>query len=210
MARRLLIGMPRHGTVVALSLISVQMVLFILPASAVCRLPHPKVNAEFFKRDAVFVGTVLAERDTPVRGNEYDGWIYKLSVRRVFRGSVKHSVEVFTENSSGRYPLERGKTYLLFATSYAGRLEIDNCSNSALLSEARDAIGELEKLKNPGPYGEIEGRIDLQPSESPAGIRIIVQNGRKTYSAITDGTGWFTCGFRQGSTRFMQNHHVGR
>src|SRR5712691_657340 len=79
-----------------------------------CLEPNPTVACEFLNGDAVFVGTVISARDVPPRGEELDGWLYDLTVQELFRGPRTRTIEVFTENSSGRFPLDVGKQYLLF------------------------------------------------------------------------------------------------
>ncbi len=171
-------------------------VLFGAPAFAVCPQPHPRVCAEFFKSDAVFIGTVLAQRTVPAEGDFYDGWLYDLRVQRTFRGSARKTISVFTENSSGRFPLESGRQYLLFATKYKNRLEIDNCGNSGLLSQAEDTIRQIERIEKAPSGGEIDGRVVTQSAQgyldTPiGGIRIVARGEKKTYETVTSQDGSF-------------------
>jgi len=168
--------------------------LFLLPASpaaAVCPKPDPKVCGEYFKSDAVFVGSVVSQMTVPPQGNSYDGWLYRLRVSKVFRGSVGDTVEVFTENSSGRFPLDVGSEYLLFATLGQGRLEIDNCGNSGLLAETMEKIREIERIGNSAD-AVIEGHVASRPDwKGVPGIRFLVRGKEATHSAVTDHNGWF-------------------
>jgi hypothetical protein len=54
--------------------------------SGACMLPIPTVACEFLNSDAVFVGTVVSVQVAPPRGQEYDGWLYDLTVQKSFRG----------------------------------------------------------------------------------------------------------------------------
>ncbi len=167
------------------------LLLFVDSAGAVCPEPHPKVCAEFFKSDAVFVGTVLTERTVPERERAYDGWVYRLRVRQTFRGAVRDILEVFTENSSGRFPLVVGETYLLFASVDEGRLTIDNCGNSGPLSQLQNLIPQIRKIKRTSG-AEIEGEVSAGPGmPPPAGITIVVRGAQKTYRGVTARDGWF-------------------
>jgi len=83
-------------------------------------MPNPTVACEFLNGDAVFVGKVVSVKDAPARGDEYEGWLYELAVQKLFRGPNTRTIQVFTENSSGRFPLENGKQYLIFAYEYQG------------------------------------------------------------------------------------------
>ena len=162
-----------------------------LPTEAVCPKPDPKVCSEFFKSDAVFIGKVESHRTLPPKGSYYDGWLYHLRVRRVFRGTLGETVDVFTENSSGRFPLQVSREYLLFASQGEGRLEVDNCGNSSLFSEATARIPEIEKLGN-ASTGEIEGHVASRPTWSGVpGIQVSVRGEGRTYALVTDQNGWF-------------------
>jgi hypothetical protein len=145
--------------------------------------------------DAVFVGTVISARSVPPRGaEELDGWLYTLNVQELFRGPRTRTIKVFTENSSGRFPLDVGRTYLLFAHKLDGRLTIGNCGNSALLSKAAEAIRKLRGLEIPKD-AEIEGRISFSgiPDSGAhiAGIHVIVRGNGRIFKATSDRNGWF-------------------
>ena len=115
-------------------------------AGAYCPEPTPGVRQEFRESDAVFVGTVVAERITPEQGDSYEGWTYRVRVTHRFRGARSDTLEVFTENSSGRRRLRVGGSYLLFAGSTDGRLEITNCGHSGPAARRPRTIRLLEGL----------------------------------------------------------------
>jgi hypothetical protein len=166
-----------------------------LPSFAYCFQPDPTVACEFLNSDAVFIGTVTSAQGVPPRGaKDLDGWLYSLSVQKLFRGPQTRTIEVFTENSSGRFPLDVGKDYLLFAHEEDGRLTITNCGNSGPLSKAQKAIQELRGLEIPQD-AVIEGRISFSHTSDwgtrmPT-IQLIVRGDRKTFKATTDREGWF-------------------
>jgi hypothetical protein len=104
-------------------------------------------------------------------------------------------VEVFTGNDTGRFPLEEGQTYLLFAYKEKGILNIDNCGNSAVLSKAGETIHQIESLlasMNSASGGDIAGRVVLSQKDASArGIAVTAKGGGKTYTSVTDDGGWF-------------------
>jgi hypothetical protein len=160
-------------------------------ASAVCLQPHPKANAEFFHSDAVFIGTVISQESISV-DPDLDGSKYRMTVQKVFRGAQRDSIEVVSWNDSGRFPLDVGKQYLLFASQSKGRFEIGNCGNSALLSDAAGVILQIEGISKAGHTGEIEGRIiSYSANADLSGIRAIARRGRKSISALTGKDGRF-------------------
>ncbi len=183
----------RLTTRFALSCFSIcfALVVFEDAAEAFCLEPHPKVCAEFFRSDAVFVGTVLTEREVPPEGSSYDGWLYHIRIKQTFRGKLQSAVDVFTENSSGRYPLAVDETYLLFAQVFEGRLNIDNCGNSGPISKTKDLIAQIHTIKR-STGGEIEGVVSVPDSvDDASGIVITVRGGQKTYLGITAKDGSF-------------------
>jgi hypothetical protein len=166
-----------------------------LSNSAYCFQPNPTVACEFSNSNAVFVGTVISTRDEPGRGPaDNDGWIYTLTVQKIFRGPSSKTIEVYTENANTRFPFDMGKQYLLFAWKYRGQLVITNCGNSAAASDAIDSIRKLEKMKI-SDDAVIEGRIwlsdDKDPSDHVTGIVVVILGASGTFKAPSDSDGLF-------------------
>jgi hypothetical protein len=166
-------------------------------AVAVCFKPNPRVCAEFFHSDAVFVGTVVAE--IPVLAGEGfdEGRVYRLRARKTYRGPAQDMFEVFTGNDSARLPLDVGETYLLFASTSGGRLTIVGCGNSTKLSKAGDAIRELENLikrLKSATDGEVSGVVgEYVGNDAPgvAGVLVTAHGGGKSYEGVTGKDGSF-------------------
>lgn len=160
--------------------------------SAYCPVPEIRANGEFFKSDAVFIGTVLSIRETPDSEKEVGGWFYRMNVEEIFRGPASKVITVYTENSSARFPLEKGRKYLLFAYKQNGRLEIYGCGNSALLSEASEALTRLKDLRSGKQPSEIEGWVVAETGGiDVSGVAVSVKSQSKSYTAFTDKDGWF-------------------
>jgi hypothetical protein len=116
-------------------------------AVAACLLSDYSVRGEYDRSAAVIAGEVIAQR--PVAGSApyLDGVVYTVKVEAVYRGDVPGSVEVFSENSSGRFPMERQRRYLLFVyREVVGRLQVDNCGNSGPIVEKADVLRAVEEL----------------------------------------------------------------
>ncbi|MGB7024628.1 MAG: hypothetical protein WBD73_12580 [Candidatus Acidiferrales bacterium] len=129
-------------------------------------------------------------------GQPPDGWYYRLRVEQRFRGPRGARIEVYTGNDRGRYPLKLGRQYLIFAYICEKRLEIDDCGDSQPLSEAKEAIRQIEKISLPKD-GIVEAQVALENerripgARGLPGVQIFVHGEDKTYSVITDGRGWF-------------------
>ncbi|HET7024703.1 MAG TPA: hypothetical protein VFI39_05820 [Gemmatimonadales bacterium] len=95
---------------------------------------------------AVVEGRVLASRPDSATKEWLDGTTYIVRVERRFRGALPKHLELFSENSSGRFPMDSGAVYLLFISRAFGRLVVDNCGNSGLLSTSAPALSIVERL----------------------------------------------------------------
>lgn len=185
-----------------LMLLCVLALMLATPAFGFCFEPHPSVACDFLNSAAVFTGKVVSVRPEE-EGGFTDGWYYRLSVLQLFRGPHQEVIEVYTGNDSGRYPLEVGEQYLIFAYVYEKRLEIDNCGDSVPLSKAREAVGQIEKISIPKD-GIVEGQVTLEnerriPAEDGLrGIRVFIHGGGKTFSTVTSDRGWFRVHVRPG------------
>lgn len=161
-------------------------------SSGYCPVPTIRANGEFFKSTVVLVGTVLSIRKTPDSDQDFGGWSYRLHVEEIFRGSILNELTVYTEDTDIRFPLEKGRKYLLFAYRHRGRLEIDSCGNSDLFSSATESLRILNALRNGVQPSEIEGWVVAETGGiDVSGIVVTVKNNSKSYSAATDEDGWF-------------------
>jgi len=65
---------------------------------------------------------------------------------RILKGRPRKTFIVFSENTSGRFPMNAKKSYLVFVYREHGRLRIDNCGNSGLLDGSAPALAEALSL----------------------------------------------------------------
>jgi hypothetical protein len=66
------------------------------------------------------------------------------SLRR--SGKLGNEAEIFSENSSGRFPMTVGAKYLLLIYAAQGRMHVDYCGNSGLVSERGPELQQVERL----------------------------------------------------------------
>jgi len=129
-------------------IIAVSFLLVSSISTAVCLKGNPSIREEYADSESVFVGKVVEKKDVPESGGYYEGDEYAVQVKEVFKGKPNKKIAIFSENSSGRFPMEVGKTYIIFLYSELGRHHIDNCGNSGLQSENHDTIQTLRQMKN--------------------------------------------------------------
>ena len=114
---------------------------------AVCLNGHPSVAEEYEAAKAVVAATVVAERLIPsAEADFYDGTLYRIRVDKTLRGSVGDSAEIFSENSSGRFPMAVGAKYLLFIHTGSAGMRVDYCGNSGLVPKRMKELKQVERL----------------------------------------------------------------
>src|SRR5437879_5418067 len=177
----------KFGVIRAIALAGIWL-LPVLSVSAVCRLPHPRVCSEFFHSDAVFAGTVISVRELGGQASP-EGWFYRVKLTKSYRGPSQDVIEIFTGNDTGRFLLEKGQSYLVFAHKRNGILNVDNCGNSAELSKAGEAIRQIESVvagMKSASGGDIGGRVVAsQEGADVRGITVTARSRGKTYAGVT-------------------------
>jgi len=127
-----------------LGLIALVMAFSLSPAQAVCISGKPSIQEEFDGSLYVVTGTEISETpvgDSPDPDTDfYAGTNYKIRIGETIKGPHKRLLTVFSENSTGRYPMDRGTSYLLFIDKIGGRLAVDNCGNSGPVKISEAAI----------------------------------------------------------------------
>ncbi|URL58398.1 hypothetical protein IM816_17710 [Luteibacter flocculans] len=121
---------------------------------------NPTVAAEFKGAAAVITGRVTAARNIsePDDPEGYAWTIYSVQVLETFKGPPQQTIQLLSENTTARFPMDTGKTYLLFLTrssmiEMAGKERlpanfVDNCGNSAVEEDAQPLIKKVRHLSN--------------------------------------------------------------
>ena len=108
---------------------------------------HPSVRREFLTSDAVVVGRVESQASLLDREGWLSAVLSHVAVSQVFRGPPRSKMNIWSENDSGRFPLNTGVTYLFFAHwAGHGRFELDNCGNTGPLDSASAALAQVRAL----------------------------------------------------------------
>jgi hypothetical protein len=117
-------------------------------AAAVCMNGYPSVTSEYKRAQYVVAVRVLGAKKVPATKDYdfYDGTMYRVSVEKSYKGGPVESLSIFSENSSGRFPMQVGQQYLLFLYEESGRYQVDNCGNSNRLAKSSKNIDKLKRL----------------------------------------------------------------
>lgn len=106
----------------------------------------------------MITGRVLGERNisSPDDPEGFEWTVYTVKVLETFKGKPRRTIRLVSENSSARFYMDTGKSYLLFISQFptaemAGRERlpvefVDNCGNSALVQDAEPAIKAVRDL----------------------------------------------------------------
>jgi hypothetical protein len=81
-------------------------------------------------------------------GDFLDGTVYHVKVQKHFKGSGSPNLDIFSENSSGRFDMSAGESYLLFIYAEDGRFRVDNCGNSGAVAKVPRTVREVAKLSH--------------------------------------------------------------
>jgi hypothetical protein len=119
---------------------------------------HPSVVEEYASARWVVVGRVMANRDIPSPDDPgfYDWTIYDVEVVEVIKGRPPHRIKLESENTSARFPMDNGKSYLLFVSQFdtaetvggekLPQTFIDNCGNSGAMEKVEATVREVRGL----------------------------------------------------------------
>jgi hypothetical protein len=124
------------------------LVLGVSGALAACVLGDYSTRAEFERSSVVAVVRVVSERPVPDQKEQgrFEGTVYTVRVQETLRGRALRTLSVFSENSSGRFPMEEGQTYIVFLDSQSGQLSADPCGNSGLVSGKEAVVDTVRGL----------------------------------------------------------------
>lgn len=162
-------------------------------AFGVCLNGNPSVEREFASSALVIEGVVKSSEPVPENENFMEGNRYLLEITRTLKGKHRPAIEVFSENSSGRFPLEVGAAYRLFLFEETGRWQVNNCGNSALSATPLNKCPTGNAVKS-NRIGTAEQAVALAVPllQKQFGADVIAE--QKPFHAILEGNLWHIYG----------------
>lgn len=182
------------------ALASLLLLLPYAPARALVPDPPPMPCMLYFLSDAVFIGQVTAVHEVHATEDNEDfleGWDFTLNVIKSYRGTTGSTIQVHSENDSGRLNLEVGKQYLLFASNREGKLTIGYDMLSGELKDSKQTLRDLDKVAahKPDVGGDVFGRVTLiaygSHSGGVGGVHVNIEGSAGAAKAVTNANGWF-------------------
>ena len=142
---------PMNGVGVAIAAVAVAS-SFALKAGAVCLDErgisgyHIPLEKEFRTAHVVAIGTVVAEREVPAPfTGSLEGTSYRFKIEETLRGRRYKTLDLFSENTSGRFPMDVGHRYLVFVGRHRRTFSVSNCGSSGELPEQSHILAALRK-----------------------------------------------------------------
>jgi len=104
-------------------------------ANALCYSGHPDIDSERRDSKFVFLGKVTSSK--VVMSEEEPGFIdhtdYDVAVLQSFKGKPGRDITIMSVNTSARFPMDIGQTYVLFVSvDNEGSYFVNSCGNSAV------------------------------------------------------------------------------
>jgi hypothetical protein len=117
-------------------------------ATAVCVEGHIPLEKEYARSKYVATVRVISSTSEPDAADGYylNGVNYRLQRLETLKGLPPETFTVFNENTSGRFDMDRGASYLVFVYREHGRLRIDNCGNSGRLESSSEVLATVRRL----------------------------------------------------------------
>ncbi|QWT20151.1 hypothetical protein KPL74_20700 [Bacillus sp. NP157] len=116
-------------------------------ATAACYSGHPDIRSERRDSEFVILGNVTSSKDVMSKDEPefVDQTVYTVAVLHSFKGKPARNIKIKSVNTSTRFPMDIGQTYLLFVMSDTdGGYFVDSCGNSGATAKKSDAEKELE------------------------------------------------------------------
>jgi len=131
-----------------------------LPVRSICALSDHSLAGEVERSERIVRAVAL---DAHVEGYDevyglFVGVSYRVRVLETFAGAPVREITVFSENTTGRFPLDIGVPYVLFLqrddlvleSGEAGWIA-DSCGNSAIAHDDSPLLAALRKLPKSRP-----------------------------------------------------------
>lgn len=140
----------RHVCKLAIVVSVVLSALLLSVAGAACVDDYSaRTIAGEFKRSAyVVLGKPISTTLVPESSDHYflSGQNFTIRILELFKGPPARTLTVFSEYTSGQFPMKLNKSYILFLYREHGRLSVDNCGHSGPAGSSYKVINTVRAL----------------------------------------------------------------
>jgi len=113
---------------------------------------RPSVEVETKETPLIFIGSLISTTKVVDKDGFISGTFYKVRAKEMLKGAPVASVELYCDNDSGRFEIDAGFEYLIFAhyedhfDGVPGRhLTIDDCGNYGVLAKSEKTLAAVRK-----------------------------------------------------------------
>lgn len=126
------------------------LITLVSPAAFGACVGDYSLSGEYKQSEVVLTGLVtdahlIEDKDDP---EAFAGIIYSVRADHTYRGGLQTIVRIYSENTSGRFPMELGTRYVLFLHKSGPNLSAYDCGNSGPADEKAAVIEYLMRTGN--------------------------------------------------------------
>lgn len=120
-------------------------------ASAVCvDNRHPTVQKERRASGVIIEGLAFHAQDLKEDPSDLSGitaTLYDVRVLHTKKGRVAGTIQVRSDNTTSRFPMQIGRSYILFLNRDGNAYTVDSCGNSGKIAETRQINSSIVPSK---------------------------------------------------------------
>jgi hypothetical protein len=113
---------------------------------------HPTVEVETREAPLIFIGRLIGTTKVIDKDGFISGTFFQVRAKEMIKGASVPTVELYCDNDSGRFEIDAGLEYLIFAhyeehfDGVSGRhLTIDDCGNYGALPKSGKTLAAVRK-----------------------------------------------------------------
>lgn len=116
--------------------------------------PNVTVADEIKKTNFIAIGKVISRKIVvdPIEDPEgYEAELFHVEIENVLYGNppgyvVKGYLALYNENTSSRFNMDVGESYLMFVSESFDGFYIDSCGNSGTVTKSKEIIKSIQKI----------------------------------------------------------------
>lgn len=116
--------------------------------------PNVTVADEIKKTNFIAIGKATSRKIVvdPIEDPEgYEAELFQVEIEKVLYGNpsgyvVKGYLTLYNANTSSRFNMDIGESYLMFVSDYLDGFFINSCGNSGTVTESKEIIKTIQKI----------------------------------------------------------------
>ena len=171
------------------------MVPFLVAKAYACQCSYPPPPcAEYWRADAVFVGTVLEITNNIPSPGRHPKRLIRFTLEQAYRGVKERQVEITEYMTNCAFEFEKGGKYFVYAyrDTEDSTLITSGCSRTHGFSPDSEDLAYVLALAKGTSEQAISGLVQQRYSWEPfAGAKVLVRGKGDNYATVSDKEGKF-------------------